>query len=433
MEGTKRGKARRRPDPAADDRRATILILMGVSGSGKTTIGTLLADALAWPYLEGDLLHPAGNIEAMTRGVALTDADRAPWLAAVRARLAEAAARGQNLVVACSALKASYRRFLSDGLPVRWVWLKGSAELIRQRLKSRTGHFAEADLLDSQIETLEEPAHALVVDVSRPPRAIVDQILEWLAGEPDVRVAVDPDELGARAAEAAAATIVQVVERAGRCSLVLSGGSTPRGFHRVLATRFRDEIPWTDVHVFWSDERYVPAGDPRSNYGMAKETLLDHVPCPPSNIHPMPTSFADPMAAAHAYEDTLRAYFGDASPSFDLAILGIGEDGHTASLFPDAPALLEQSRWVLAVTADADPPTRLTLTIPVLTSAVRSWFLVEGSSKAPAVRDVLVGSAHTRTSPAAAVHRAPGTVTWWLDRDAAALLDPRVTVNDATH
>lgn len=438
-----------------------IIVVMGVAGSGKTTIGTMLADALRCAWLEGDELHSRENVEKMARGVPLTDSDRAPWLSAIHDRMVDAQARGECLIVGCSALRASYREVLSAGLPVTWVYLKGSRELLASRLRNRTGHFFRVDLLDSQIETLEEPQDAIVVDVSLPPSVIVQHILSGLNAEPearaavahaagrpdimphdvDVRVSADLNELGVHTADAAAAAIRDVVESAGRCSLVLSGGSTPRGFHRALATRHRDDVPWANVHVFWTDERCVPHDDVRSNYGMARETLLDHVPCPAANVHPMPECVADPASAAIAYEETLRRYFGDGPPVLDLVILGLGADGHTASLFPGAPALHERTRWVLPVTADAEPPSRLTLTPPLLAGSARMWFLVAGREKAAAVHSVFIGTpqsspaalviAHARSRDSEAMEstasdlpgRAGRTLVWWLDADAAARLD----------
>ena len=150
---------------------------MGVAGSGKTTIGKMLADAIPCPYLEGDSLHPRANVEKMSRGIPLTDADRAPWLSAIHARMVDADDRGQSLVVGCSALKRSYRTILADGLPLTWVYLKGSPELIRPRLLHRESHFMKANMLASQFAALEEPSDALVVDVSESPAAIVERIL----------------------------------------------------------------------------------------------------------------------------------------------------------------------------------------------------------------------------------------------------------------
>lgn len=157
-----------------------IVVLMGVAGSGKTSIGTRLAESLGCPFLDGDSLHSVANVEKMSRGIPLNDASRAPWLAAIRARLSEAAERGTSIVVACSALRESYRRFLEDGLPVTWVYLKGTADVIRSRVEQRTNHFMGADMLTSQFEALEEPSNAIVVDITPTPAEIVNQIIARL-------------------------------------------------------------------------------------------------------------------------------------------------------------------------------------------------------------------------------------------------------------
>ena len=237
---------------------------------------------------------------------------------------------------------------------------------------------------------------------------------------PDVRVCADVNELSLRAAEAAVTTINDAVRRHDRCSLVLSGGSTPSTLYGLLASEFRDQIQWTRVHVFWGDERYVLPHDPDSNYRMARETLLDHVPCPAENIHPMPTHRSSPDAAARDYERTLRGYFGADSPRFDLIVLGLGEEGHTASLFPGSPALGERTRWVVAVNTQAQPPLRLTLTLPALTRAAVVHVLVAGSTKARALRHVLTGIPDPNTYPAAGLRLTEGTLLWWVDREAAA-------------
>ena len=238
--------------------------------------------------------------------------------------------------------------------------------------------------------------------------------------EPDVRICADVNELSVRAAEAAVGTIDDAVRHHGRCSLVLSGGSTPRTLYGLLASEFRDRIPWTHVQVFWGDERYVSPHDPDSNYRMAREALLDHVTCPPENIHPMPTHFPSPDDAARDYERTLRGYFGTGSPRFDLMLLGLGEEGHTASLFPGSPALEERSRWVVAVSTHARPPLRLTLTPPALTGAADIYVLVAGSRKARALHHVLTGVPDPNTYPAAGLRLTQGTLIWWVDREAAA-------------
>jgi gluconokinase len=154
-----------------------IVVVIGVAGAGKSVVGPLLANALGCPFLDGDSLHSPANIEKMTRGKALTDADRAPWLAAIRSHLENASDRGENLVIACSALKQKYRDFLSARVPVIWVYLKGAEELIRSRLEHRREHYMKANMLASQFADLEEPATAIVVDISLSPELIVQQIL----------------------------------------------------------------------------------------------------------------------------------------------------------------------------------------------------------------------------------------------------------------
>src|ERR1019366_1689512 len=186
-------------------------------------------------------------------------------------------------------------------------------------------------------------------------------------------------------------------------------------------SEFRSQIPWDHAHMFWGDERYVPTDNPESNYRMAKEALLDQVPCPAANIHPMPTHFASADDAARDYERILKDYFATDWPHFDLNLLGLGEEGHTASLFPGAPALGERTRWVVAVQAPAEPPTRLTLTLPALTAAAHIYVLVAGSKKADALHHVLTETPDPTTYPAAGLRAADGTLIWWVDRDAAAL------------
>jgi gluconokinase len=157
-----------------------IILVMGVSGSGKTTIGRMLADALHCAFLEGDALHPAVNVEKMSDGIPLTDADRAPWLAAIHSRLIDASRHRQSLVVACSALRQSFRDVLGKGVPIVWVYLRGSAALIESRLRQRTDHFMKPEMLSSQFDALEEPVDAIVANVADPPRAIVEHILTQL-------------------------------------------------------------------------------------------------------------------------------------------------------------------------------------------------------------------------------------------------------------
>ena len=218
---------------------------------------------------------------------------------------------------------------------------------------------------------------------------------------------------------AIAGVLQRAVERQGSCSLLLSGGSTPRASYELLAARFRDRVPWKQVHLFWGDERFVLPDDPRSNARMVRGALVDHVPCPPANVHPIPTALPSADSAARRYEDTLRAHFPGARPAFDLALLGLGEDAHTASIFPGSPALLEPARWVMAVTAPAEPPQRITLTMRALTAAAQLFVLVSGAGKAEALRRALDPASAPALYPAAALQGAAGRVVWWADRAAA--------------
>ena len=159
-----------------------VIVLMGVAGSGKTTVGMLLANRLGWPFHDGDDLHPAANRAKMNRGIALTDEDRRPWLEAVRDLIRSCIVKGENAIVACSALKRSYRdQIIVDATVVRLVYLKGSSEVIAGRLAERHGHFFDRELLQSQFAALEAPTDAIVEDVSRTPDLIADSIIARLA------------------------------------------------------------------------------------------------------------------------------------------------------------------------------------------------------------------------------------------------------------
>jgi 6-phosphogluconolactonase len=187
----------------------------------------------------------------------------------------------------------------------------------------------------------------------------------------------------------------------------------------LLATEFRDRVSWPRVEIFWGDERYLPHTDPRSDYRMARDALLAHVPIPGENVHPMPTDSADPEEAAQAYERLLRAHFPCPWPRFNLVLLGLGAEGHTASLFPHSPALLEQARWVVATEAPVEPKRRLTLTLPAINHATHIWFLVAGAEKTEALKCALAEEADVMSCPAAGVKPTNGELVWWVDEEAA--------------
>ena len=236
------------------------------------------------------------------------------------------------------------------------------------------------------------------------------------ATDTHTEVVADPQALAARVAEwvTAMATAAE-----GRFRVALSGGSTPKALYALLASdRFRSRFPWQRVDWFWGDERFVPYDDPESNYGMAREAMLAKAPVPPENIHPIPTD-GDPEEAARRYERTLKQAYGSPTlaptrPFFDITLMGLGEDGHTASLLPGAQALDERQRWVAAV-LHGRPEIRITLTYPLLESSRHVAFLVAGKGKAATLRRVRAGNSRL---PAARVHPV-GEVIWFVDRAAA--------------
>lgn len=240
---------------------------------------------------------------------------------------------------------------------------------------------------------------------------------------PTVHVFPDLDTLSRAVAAEVVTRARQAIETQGRFLLVLSGGTTPRRLYRLLGGEFRDRIPWEQVRLFWGDERYVPPDRPQSNYRMVKEALLEHAPIPAMNIHPMRTDHVHPEEAARAYEEELRMHISPTS-RFDLVLLGLASDGHTASLFPGSRALDEASRWVVPVRVPAEPPQRLTLTFPALNRAEQVFFLAAGLAKAGALHRALVGTSDVHLAPATGVRPASGSVTWWVDNTAASMLPP---------
>jgi 6-phosphogluconolactonase len=208
--------------------------------------------------------------------------------------------------------------------------------------------------------------------------------------------------------------------REGAFAISLSGGSTPRRLYESLAApEIASRFPWSRAHWFWGDERFVPHNHPDSNYRMARDAFLSRVPVPDGNIHAVPTEGLSPDQAASAYETTLKQFYGadtlaPGRPLFDVTLLGIGEDGHTASLFPGQPALQEMRRWTVAVIG-AKAEARITLTYPVLDSSREVAFLVTGKEKRGVVARAQAGD---RTLPAAVVHPV-GILHWFTDRAAA--------------
>jgi 6-phosphogluconolactonase len=252
---------------------------------------------------------------------------------------------------------------------------------------------------------------------------------------PVLTVCRDADDLARHAAELFVDTARQALAARGRFSVALAGGSTPEKTYALLARPERSgQLDWNRVLVFFGDERCVPYDDPRSNYGMARRSLLAAVPVPEDNVFPIPTD-GPPAGCAEQYAATLAGAFGvppDAPPGgppprFDLILLGLGDDGHTASLFPGAKALGETRAWVSATPPGTLPPPvdRVTLTYPVLNAARQVVFLVAGTNKAAVLGEVLEGGAPPHVHPAAGVRPSEGSLTWLIDEAAAARLTRR--------
>jgi 6-phosphogluconolactonase len=234
-----------------------------------------------------------------------------------------------------------------------------------------------------------------------------------------VHIFESSEELAQAAAREFAARTAEAIGERGRFAVVLAGGSTPKATYEILASNYADRIDWGNVHVFFGDERTVPPDHEDSNYRMASEALLDHVPV--GSVHRMQGELP-PDEAAEAYEQDLRRFFGaEDLPRFDLILLGTGGDGHTASLFPETSALEVHDRWVVANPVLKLETTRITLTVPVLNAARAVCFLVAGEGKARPVAEILEGDPDPREYPASLI-QPQGGPEWMLDRPAASLL-----------
>lgn len=247
-----------------------------------------------------------------------------------------------------------------------------------------------------------------------------------MTAAPAVLMLPDPAAIAAEAAERFATICARAAALRGACAVALSGGETPKRLYAALASdAYRRRVPWERLEVFWGDERCVPPDDPRSNYRVARDLLLSKVPVPAEHLYPMPGDTPDHEAAAAAYEKTLRAALprtADGWPRFDLVLLGLGDNAHTASLFPHSVVLRERDRAVVAEFVEDAGMWRMTLTAPVLNRAAEILFLVAGGSKADAVRAVLEGPADPDDVPAALIRPVDGRVTWLLDAPAASRL-----------
>lgn len=232
-------------------------------------------------------------------------------------------------------------------------------------------------------------------------------------------VVPDKQALSERALEIVVERINTALETRGICTLALAGGSTPKPVYEALS---RLNLPWERLHIFWGDERYVSRDHPDSNQGMARQAWLDKIDIPPENIHPMPTDSQDAVLDAQKYETQLRQWFkltGSEFPTFDLILLGMGDDGHTASLFPHTAALDVGDRSITVGDKDGQP--RLTFTVPLINHARSVLFLVSGESKRPALAQVFAEVGDARAYPSRLIHP-QGELIWLLDQAAGAAL-----------
>jgi len=236
----------------------------------------------------------------------------------------------------------------------------------------------------------------------------------------DVRSFADKQRL----AEAVAKAFIEVgrhaIQSRGSYSTVLAGGSTPRAVYQLLGSSLKGELDWSRVFFFWGDERSVPPENPESNYRMGYESLLQFIPVPSTNVFRMEGEM-EPDQAARNYENVLQVYLAD-KPGFDFVLLGMGEDGHTASLFPGTDAIFEKDDWVKDVYVKKFDAWRLTLTPPILNRSQEVVFMVSGKSKAPALKAVLEGPYQPKEYPAQIIQPVNGHLTWMVDRAAAGML-----------
>ncbi|TDB69228.1 6-phosphogluconolactonase [Arundinibacter roseus] len=238
-----------------------------------------------------------------------------------------------------------------------------------------------------------------------------------------IQIFQNKDLLSKAAADFFVQKAQEAIQQHGRFVVALTGGSSPVELYKLLAQPpYTELISWPQTFIFWGDERWVPLTDERSNARMAHETLLDHVPIPAENIFPMRAESIEPETFALLYEQHLRDFLGNESPAFDLILLGMGDDGHTASLFPGTAVLHEESRYVQAYFLEPQAMYRITLTAPLINLAKAVCFLTFGSNKAPALFEVLEGKSNPEHYPSQLIRPENGELLWLVDEQAASLL-----------
>jgi 6-phosphogluconolactonase len=238
-----------------------------------------------------------------------------------------------------------------------------------------------------------------------------------------VQLFEDKTALSVAAAELFVRVARQAVEEKERFTVALTGGSSPVELYNMLTqSPYLEQIPWQQIYVFWGDERWVPLTDDRSNAKMAQEAFLNQVPIPQEQVYPMWADDTEPEKFAEYYEALLKKHFGTNAPQFDLILLGMGDDGHTASLFPGTAVLYETEHWVQAYYLAPQSMYRVTLTAPLINQAKNICFLTFGSNKAKALYEVLGGEQNPELYPSQLIQPQNGEVLWFVDESAAALL-----------
>lgn len=245
-----------------------------------------------------------------------------------------------------------------------------------------------------------------------------------------ILVCPDAESVASQGTEIFVRSAAESIRERGRFTVALSGGSTPKRMFQLLsAPQNQARVDWTRVHLFWGDERYVPSDHPDSNFRMTMETLLSQIPIPPANVHRIRTELSPAEAVATNYETEIARFFADPGthqrfPAFDLVLLGLGTNAHTASLFPHSPVLQETSHLVLADFVAEVNMWRITMTVPLLNAAREVVFLLSGRDKAAVLHDVLFGDYDPERKPAQLIQPTRGRLTWLIDSASAAELPP---------
>ncbi|WP_200976881.1 6-phosphogluconolactonase [Echinicola sp. 20G] len=237
-----------------------------------------------------------------------------------------------------------------------------------------------------------------------------------------INIHKDPAELGKVAADLFVESAKSAILEKGKFTVALTGGSSPVKLYGLLAEpKYKDQVDWSKVYVFWGDERWVPLEDEQSNAGMAYQTLLNHVPVPDENIYPMWAAGITPEARAAEYAQYLKKELGEEGV-FDLILLGMGDDGHTASLFPGTEVLEEKENWVKGYFLESKDIYRITLTAPLINKAKKIVFFVFGENKANALYEVLEGESNANLYPSQLIQPKEGELLWLADEAAASKL-----------